>query len=176
MSKYLKGLLTQDLSRRLAGVEDCVVVNAIGLAANTAYTLRKQLREKQVQLMVVKNSIARRATEGTPLAAAFDGLDGPAAILWGGDDFVSLVKLVAELDKSEEFAAFKARGGAMAGEALTAERVLEISKWPSRTEQLSLLSGQLLSPGAQLASQLIAVGGALANQIEQIAEGAGKGS
>ena len=89
MSKYLKGLLTQDLSRRLAGVEDCVVVNAIGLAANTAYTLRKQLREKQVQLMVVKNSIARRATEGTPLAAAFDGLDGPAAILWGGDDFAS---------------------------------------------------------------------------------------
>ena len=42
-----------------------------------------------------------------------------------------------------------------------------MSKWPSRAEQLSLLVGQILSPGANLVSQLTSAGGALASQIEQ---------
>ena len=62
-------------------------------------------------------------------------------------------------------------GGVMDGEQLSAERVVEVSKWPNRQEQLSLLVGQILSPGASLASQLIAAGGALASQIEKISEG-----
>ena len=49
-------------------------------------------------------------------------------------------------------------------------QVADVAKWPSRTEQLSLLSGQILSPGANLASQLISAGGALASQIKQKAE------
>ncbi len=96
--------------------------------------------------MVIKNSLARRATEGTTLAPAFEGLDGTAAVVWGGEDFVSLVKEVVELDKSVEYEAFQARGGVMDGEALDADKVREISKWPSRLEQLSLLSGQLTAP------------------------------
>ena len=55
----------------------------------------------------------------------------------------------------------------MDGEQLTAPQVEQVSKWPSRTEQLSILLGQILSPGAMLASQLNSVGGALASQIEQ---------
>ena len=59
----------------------------------------------------------------------------------------------------------------MDGERLTAPQVEQVSKWPSRTEQLSILLGQILSPGAMLASQLNSVGGALASQIEQKGEG-----
>ncbi len=52
--------------------------------------------------MVVKNSLARRATEGTSLSTAFEGIEGSHAVLWGAEDFVSLVKEVNELDKDEE--------------------------------------------------------------------------
>ncbi len=45
-----------------------------------------------------------------------------------------------------------------------------VSKWPTRLEQLSLLMGQILSPGAMLASQLTSAGGALASQIKQHSE------
>jgi large subunit ribosomal protein L10 len=55
----------------------------------------------------------------------------------------------------------------MDGERLTAEKVKEISKWPNRVGQISLLLGQILSPGAQLLSQLGSPGGALASQIEK---------
>lgn len=167
MSKYVKNLVTRELAERLAGVDEAVLVNVVGLDANRTVVLRKQLREKNIHLLVVKNSLAKRATEGTPLSAAFNGAEGSLAIVWGGEDFVSLVKEVAALDKSAEYEALHARGGVMEGEQLSAERVMEISKWPNRQEQLSILSGQLLSPGSRLVSQLIAPGGALASQIEK---------
>lgn len=170
MSKYVKDLMTKDVANRLDGVEDCVVANVIGLDANTTSALRKRLREKDIHLMVIKNSLARRATADSSLAPAFEGLDGTAAVVWGAEDFVSLVKEVADLHKDDDFEAFEARGGAMDGEQLTPERVLEISKWPSRAEQLSMLVGQILGPGSQLSAQLKGPGSALASQLKQIEE------
>ncbi len=171
MSKLVKNLLAKDLSNRLDGVEDCVLANVIGMDANSTSALRKRLREKGIGMMVVKNSLAQRATEGTSLAAAFEGIGGTNAVLWGADDFVSLVKEATELNKDEEdFEVFETRGGAMDGVQLTPERVLEISKWPSRTEQLSMLVGQIMGPGAQLAAQLKGPGGALVSQIKSKGE------
>ena len=171
MSKYVKDLLTKDLGNRLEGVENCLLANVVGLDANTTTALRKRLREKDISLMVVKNSLARRATAGAALGPAFEGLEGNAAVVWGAEDFVSLVKEITTLDKDqEEFEKFETRGGVMDGEALTAERVAEISKWPTREEQLSLLVGQMLGPGAQLSAQLIGPGGQLASQVKQVGE------
>ncbi len=167
MSKYVKDLVTHAIHRRLSGVDDALLVNVVGLDANQTVVLRRQLREKNIQLMVIKNSLAKRATEGTPLSAAFAGAEGALAVVWGGEDFISLVKEVTQLDKSAEYAAFEARGGVMDGEQLSPDKVREISKWPNRLEQLSIVLGQILSPGGRLLSQINAPGGALASQIEQ---------
>ena len=170
MSKYVKNLIAQDIAKRLEGVEEALLVNVIGLDVNESVELRKQLREKNIHVLAIKNSLARRATAGTPLHAALDIAEGSLAFVWGSEDFVSLAKEIAKLDQAAEFEAFKAQGGVMDGEALTAERVREISRWPSRTEQLSILSGQILSPGANLSSALLGPGGTVAGQIEQKAE------
>ncbi len=172
MSKYVKNLIASHLGERLEGVNDLLVVNVIGIDANQTSALRRRLREKSMRLMVVKNSLVRRATEGTVLAAAFEGAVGTMAIVWGGEDIVSLAKEVAGLSRDADFAPFEARGGVMDGDLLTAEAVMQVSKWPSREEQLSILVGQILSPGANLQSQLLAPGGLLASQIEQVGEGA----
>ena len=58
----------------------------------------------------------------------------------------------------------------MDGAKLTADDVKQVSTWPSREEQLSLLVGQILSPGAKLSSQLTAIAGDVASQIKQHAE------
>jgi len=171
MSKYVKNLVVREIADRLAGVEDAVLVNVIGMDANQTVVLRRELRDKNIHLMVVKNGMARRATEGTPLAPAFQDADGTLAIMWGGEDFISLVKEVTRLDKSKQYERFEARGGVMDRERLTADKVREIAKWPNRLEQLSILMGQILSPGAQLASQIVGPGGALASQVEKKAEG-----
>ena len=172
MSKYVKNLIADHLRQRLQNVHDVLLVNVIGLDANANSRLRAELRNKNIQLIVVKNSMAARAAEGTPLAPLFADLTGTAAICWGGEDLVSLAKEITTLAKDDKFAAFEARGGLMDGECLSAPQVEQISKWPSRTEQLSILMGQILSPGAILVGQLNAVGGALASQISQKGEGA----
>lgn len=171
MSKFVKDQLTKDLSNRLTGIEDCLVANVIGLDANSTSALRKRLREKNISLMVVKNSLACRATEGTSLNPAFEGLDGTNAVVWGAEDFVSLVKEVQALHKDEEdFEKFEARGGVLDGEKLTPEKVAEISKWPSREEQLSILAGQILGPGSGLVAAIKGAGGTLAGQVKSIIE------
>jgi ribosomal protein L10 len=170
MSKYVKNLITDDLRQRFQGINDALVVSVAGLDANKNYLLRKQLRDKNVSLLVVKNSMARRATEGTPLSVAFEQAEGSLAVIWGAEDIVSLAKIVAAVAADKNFAPFAPRGGVMDGARLSAAQVIDVSKWPSRSEQLSLLVGQILSPGAKLASQLTAAGGALASQIKQKAE------
>lgn len=171
MSKRVKDLVSKQIAQQLDGVQDALLVNVIGLDANSSVVLRKQLREKNINLLVVKNSMAKRATEGTPLAAAFEGLEGTNAVVWGSDDIVSLAKEITKYTDDGDFEAFHATGGVMDGEQLSAERVKEVSKWPSRGEQLSLLVGQILSPGANLSAALLGPGAALASQVKQKSEG-----
>jgi large subunit ribosomal protein L10 len=171
MSKFVKDLVTDQLKRELTDVQDMLLVNVVGLTANRTSALRKALRQKNIKLMVIKNSLARRATEGTQLAAAFEGSQGTLAMVWGASDIVALAKEVVKLAADKEYALFEARGGVMGGARLQPQEVSQVSKWPSREEQLSLLVGQILSPGSRLASQLIAAGGALASQIKQHSEG-----
>lgn len=171
MSKLVKDLVTEHLRHELDGVQDMLLVNVVGLSANSTSSLRKQLREKNIRLMVVKNSLARRATEGTQLASAFEGSDGALAMVWGATDIVALAKEVARLSRVKDFEKFAARGGVMGGARLAPQEVEQISKWPTREEQLSIVVGQILSPGANLVSQLGSAGGALASQIKQKGEG-----
>jgi large subunit ribosomal protein L10 len=170
VSKYVKNLITGDIHKRLEGVSDAILVNVIGMDSASTYTIRKQLREKNIRMLVVKRSMASRATEGTSLRPMFDNRDGSMAIVWGSEDFVSLAKEIASIDKAKTFEKFEIKGGVMDSDALSAEQVLAISKWPSRVEQISLLIGQLLSPGSTLSAQLLSPGGKLASQLEKLVE------
>ena len=170
MSKYVKDLITQDLKRRLDGVSDALLVDVVGMDANQNTALRRHFRQQGIQLMVLKNSLAQRATEGTPLGTALEDAEGTLALAWGKDDIVALAKEIARLASDDAFAPFAARGGVMDGTRMTAEQVQEVSRWPSREEQLSLLAGQILGPGGALAAQIQSPGGRLASQIERQGE------
>jgi ribosomal protein L10 len=171
MSKHVKDLISKHLAGELDGVSDALLVNVIGLEANKTVALRKQLRAKNIRLKVVKNSLIRRATEGTPLGAAFQSVEGSLAVVFGGSDIVSLAKEVVRIAADKQFEGFTTRGGVMDGAVLTPKQVTEVSKWPTREEQLSMLVGQILGPGRQLAAQLIGPGGAVASQIKKKSEG-----
>lgn len=170
MSKYVKELITKDLRKRLEGVTDALLVDVIGLENNKNVALRQRLRKKNIHLLVVKNSLARRATEGTRLAPAFENAEGTMALVWGGEDIISLAKEVISIAEDKEFEPFAPKGGVMDGQRLAPTQVKEVSKWPSRQEQLSILVGQILSPGSVLSSQLLSAGAKLASQIKKRSE------
>ncbi len=171
MSKYVKNLISDHLKHRLEGVENALLVNLIGLSANANNQLRADLSEKGIQLLVVKNSMAKRALEGTPLDGMFDGVTGSSAVCWGEEDLVAIAKEIVKYAKNPEFEAFQLRGGVLDGGRLSQEEAIAVSKWPSREELLATISGQISGVGATLSGQLIGPGGALASQISQKAEG-----
>ncbi len=170
MSKYVKDLITKDLRNRLDGVEDALLVDVIGLKNEKNVALRQRLRKKNIHLLVVKNSLARRATEGTRFAPAFEAAQGTMALIWGGEDIISLAKEVIHIAEDKAFEPFVPKGGVMDGQPLAADQVKAVSKWPNRLEQLSILSGQILGPGATLNAQLLSAGAKLASQIKKKSE------
>ena len=170
MSKYVKNLIAGEIRDRLAGVSDAVVANVIGMNSDATFRIRKLLREKGIQMLVVKRSLAGRAAADTRLQPLFADQLGSVAVIWGSEDFVSLAKEIAAITKMPEFKTFELKGGVMDGEAFSAEKVLEVSKWPNRQEQISLLVGQILSPGSTLSGQLLGAGAKLAGQIKKLVE------
>jgi large subunit ribosomal protein L10 len=171
MSKFVKDLITRDLQSRLQGVDDALLVDVIGLENNKNVALRQRLRKKNIHLLVVKNSLARRATEGTRLAPAFDSAGGTLALIWGGDDIIALAKEVISIAEDKQYEKFLPKGGVIDGQPLAGDQIKAVSRWPTRLEQLSILSGQILSPGSKLSSQLLGAGAKLASQIKKKSEG-----
>ncbi len=165
MSKTIKSMLVDDLKSRLDGVGELIIVSLGKLDAQKTTQLRQTLRKKKISLQLVKNSLARMATRGTPLAPAFEKTEGMLAIAWGGEDVVDLAKELDRLAGVKDFEGFECRGGALDGTRLEPTDVKQVAKWPTRAEQLSLLSGQILSVAATLAGQIVSAGGGLAGQI-----------
>lgn len=165
MSKTIKSMLVDDLKSRLDGVGELIIVSLGKLDAQKTTQLRQALRKKKISLQLVKNSLARMATRGTPLAPAFEKAEGMLAIAWGGEDVVDLAKELDRLTGVKDFEGFECRGGALDGTRLEPTDVKQVAKWPTRAEQLSLLSGQILSVAATLAGQIVSAGGGLAGQI-----------
>jgi ribosomal protein L10 len=170
MSKYVKNLIADEIKDRLAGVNDAVVANVIGMDSDSTYAIRKRLREKGISMLAVKRSLAGRAAADSPLERLFDKKQGSVAVIWGMEDFVSLAKEIADIVKVKDFAKFELKGGVMDGDPLTDEQVLAISKWPNRKEQISMLVGQILSPGANLSAQLLGPGAKIAGQVKKLVE------
>ncbi len=170
MSKFVKQLLTDGVKSRLTDVQSLLLVSMVGLNANTTHKLRGALAEKGIQMMVIKNSMAARATEGTPLAAGFKDLRGAHALCWGATDIVALAKEIVKLSKDKAYKGFEVRGAVIDGEAYNAAGAEDVSKWPTREEQISILLGQIVGVGAKLSGQFIGIGAALVSQIKQIAE------
>ena len=87
MSKYVKNLVTDHLRKQLDGVGDALLVNTIGLNANANNVLRAELAEKGIEVLVVKNSLAARATADTALDGLFEDVGGYECRLLGGGGY-----------------------------------------------------------------------------------------
>jgi large subunit ribosomal protein L10 len=170
MSKAMKDMLVDDLKGRLVGVGEVIVVSLGKLDAQKTTLLRQTLRKKRIHLHLVKNSLARRAMSGTPLAPALERAEGMLAIAWGGEDIVDLAKELDRLQGVKDFEGFECRCGALDGARLESADVKSVAKWPSRAEQLSILSGQISSLGSTISGQVLSAGGTLAGQLKSRCE------
>lgn len=140
----LKQPIVDEIKGHVDGAVSAVIVDYCGLTVEQDTKLRKQLREAGVVYKVYKNTLMKRAFEGTDYAQLNDLLEGPTAIAFSKEDATAAAR---ELNKfAKEADALEFKGAVVEGTFYDAEGVKALANIPSRDELISKLLGSLQSP------------------------------
>ena len=146
-----KQAVVAELSEELGKAQSVVIAEYRGMGVGAMTELRRKARAEGVYLKVLKNTLARRAVDGTPFKALADQLVGPLA--YGiSTDPVKAAKVLDEFSKANDKLVI--RGGALPDQLLSAKEVQGLARLPSREELLSTLMGTMQAPVARFVQTL----------------------
>jgi len=146
-----KKAVVAEISAQLAKAKAIVVAEYRGLEVGRMTELRAKARKSGVYLRVLKNTLARRAVEGTPFAELSQHMMGP--LLYGiSPDPVATAKVLNEFARANDRLVIRA--GAMPNALMSAKEVTALAVLPSREELLAKLLATMQAPIAQLARTL----------------------
>ena len=167
MSKPIKAMVTEALRSRFEDVAEACVVDLTGLDVDSTVRVRRALSAKSMRLMVVKNSLARRAFAGGPLEPIGDFLSGPCALVTGGDSAIEVAKEMVALAK--EYPAIKLKNGLLVGDRELLP-VSEMAALKGHDELIGEVAGLITSPGRAIAGCLSSPQGKIAGCLKTIVE------
>ncbi len=158
----LKQPIVDEIKEKVDGAASVVLVDYRGLTVAQDTELRKNLREAGCEYKVYKNTLMKRAFEGTDFAQFDELLDGPSAIAISKDDATAPIRILNNMAKTAEALEFK--GAIVEGTFYDVDGTKALASIPSREELISKLLGSLQSPITNLARVL--------NQIAEKGDGA----
>lgn len=167
MSKPIKAMIAAELRKVYEGVQDACVVDVTGLDIKAQESIRSTLHEKSVSLRVVKNSLARQAFKDTALQPLGDALQGPCAIVSGGESLIEAAKALVEAAK--EFKELKLKQAMIEGDP-DLITVAELSKLKGRSELIGEVAMLVSSPGRSLAGCLSSPQSKIAGCLKAMAD------
>ena len=134
-----KQKIVEELSKKLDSSKVVIVTDYKGLDVAAMNTLRRKLRDAQVEFKVVKNTLLVRASENTDAALIAGSFKGPSAIALSYDDPVAPAKVLTDFAKENKKLEIKI--GVMDGRVIDAAGIVALSSLPSR----EVLLAQVLS-------------------------------
>jgi large subunit ribosomal protein L10 len=143
-----------EVQAEVAKAQSIVLAEYRGIAVGDLTKLRAKAREQQVYLRVLKNTLARRAVEGTPFAPLADHMTGP--LIYGvSSDAIAAAKVINDFAKTNDKLVI--RSGSYEGLVLDKAGVQALASIPSREELLARLLGVMLAPVSGFARALAAL-------------------
>lgn len=155
LSKNVKQKILDGYGQDLATSQHAFVLEFKGVTVPTVTELRAKVRAAGGRYEVVKNTLARKASEGTAMAALAPHLKGPTAIVHTKDDPVALAKVLTEFVKDVPGISFKA--GLIEGQPIAANQIADIATLPGRQELIAKLLFLVQSPISRFVRTLAAI-------------------
>jgi len=147
-----KKAIVAEVNEVASGALSVVLADYHGVDANDLTGLRKSAREGGVYLRVVRNTLAKRAVEGTEFECLKDVLVGPTVLAFSLEDPGAAARLLKEFSKEKK--AFEITALAVGGELLGADQIDRLAKLPTRHQALGMLAAVTLAPVTKLARTL----------------------
>lgn len=167
--KDVKQMVVKDFEARFKDLEGVAVINPRGIDGLKTNNLRRTLRGAGLRMMVVRNSLAKRASGSTKIKGFEVLLDGPSAIVYGEASGPAIARALMTAKKADE--KLELRGIFFDGEAYVGEEgVKKVSKFPTREEAIANVLAAILSPGKKLAGAIKGQPGKVAALIKAVEE------
>lgn len=173
-----KAAMLKDIQDRMERASVVISADYRGLSVAQMTKLRRALRPADVEVKVVKNTIAKMAATQAGRPELAELLDGPSAIAFGVGDPVAPAKALTDFLRDERLE-ITVHGGWLDGQVLNATEVQDLAKLPSRDQMLADVMAKLQSPlynfSGLLQSTIRNFAGlveARANQLEESGEAA----
>lgn len=167
MSKVLRRKMVDELTEKLKGQANLVLVDAKGLSGIQTTELRKALREDKAKVRLVKNSVALHTFKKLGVTGFDDKLAGMSAVVYGADPLAIAKKLVAYKEKYQKGAV---KAALIEGKPMAADAIVALSKLPGRPELLSQVLGVLQGVTVQFVSTLNEIPRSFVGTLKAVAD------
>ena len=154
-AKQQKQVIIDEIKAKLETAQSAVVIDYMGITIEQADAMRKKLREANVDYTVYKNTLMKRAIEGTAFAPLADVLEGPSAIAISSEDATAPARTLNEIIKDYKKMEFKA--GIVEGEFYDKAGIEQIAEIPSRDVLIAKFMGSIQSPVSKFVRTLQAI-------------------
>jgi len=143
-----KQAIVAEVNETAQAALSAVMADYRGVTVDAMTKLRQSARESGVQVRVIRNTLAKRAFEGTDLECMNEVLTGPCIVAFAMEDPGASARLFKDFAKEQE--AFEIKALSVGGKLLPAEQIDALAKLPTRDEALAMLMAVMQAPVTKL--------------------------
>ncbi len=161
-----KKTIVAEVAEVAASAHSAIAAEYAGLTSTHMTELRAKARDAGVYLRVVKNTLARRAVEGTDFACLQEGLTGPLVLAFSLEDPGAAARVLKDFAKAND--RLQVKLVAIGGKLLPASDIERLAKMPTKEQAISLLMAVMKAPLDKFARTLNEVPGKLTRTVAAI--------
>ncbi|MBU0756324.1 MAG: 50S ribosomal protein L10 [Planctomycetes bacterium] len=166
MVNVLNKKIREEYTELFGQTDDCVFVNFQGLTVEEVNSFRASLIQNNIRMQVVRSSLASLVLKEMDRTGVDTLVDGPTAVVWGGDSIVHVSKSVHDFAKKSK--KLKIKGGFLNAEPIESADVEKLTKVPDKPVLLGSLVYAFMSPLQGIASGISSLLSSLVNLVDAL--------